>query len=58
MRLGGVLRNPPEWEEEVDFRLQWCALEHLPGIMLSMLEQEWLGGLHSCPFDFFPQAVQ
>ena len=53
-----MLRHPPEWEEEVNFQLQWCDLEHLPGMMILMLEQERLGVLHSCPFDFFPHAVQ
>ena len=33
-----MLRHPPEWEEEVNFRLQWCDLEHLPGMMISMLD--------------------
>ena len=51
---GGVFRNPPEWEEEIDFRFQGSNLEHFSRIVLSMLEQEQLGVLHSCPFDFFP----
>ena len=53
MHLGGVLRNPPEWEEEVDLWFQRSNLEHFSGIVFPMLEQERLGVLHSCPFDLF-----
>jgi len=46
--LRGVLRDPPEGEEDVDLGFQRGHFKYLSGEVFSVLEEEGSGILHPC----------